>query len=85
MSDSDRDLEIVKGWKYLVKIAEEEDTIGTFRGYSMIGSESAVVIEIADKKLRFIPAEQILYMDLLENSQKEEPKTSKKGMDIYYG
>ncbi|MFA6709943.1 MAG: hypothetical protein WCR24_01190 [Candidatus Methanomethylophilaceae archaeon] len=85
MSDSDRDLEITKGWKYLVRIAEEKDAIGTFRGYSMVGSESAVVIEMENKRLRFIPVEQISYMELLENSLKEEPKTSKKGMDTYYG
>jgi len=85
MLESDKDLEITKGWKYSVKIAEEDDVIGIFRGYSMVGSGSAIVIEMEGKKLRFILAEHILYMDLLETGLKEEVKSSKKGMDIYYG
>ena len=51
----------------------------------MVGSGSAIVIEMEGKKLRFILAEHILYMDLLETGLKEEVKSSKKGMDIYYG
>lgn len=80
---SDKDLEITKGWKYLVKMIDNGTAVGAFAGYSMIGSESAIVLEMDDKKLRFIPSTQIAYLDLLESKEKKD--ASKKGSDVYYG
>jgi uncharacterized protein (DUF427 family) len=82
---TDNDLEICKGTKYLVRITEQkEDTIGVFKGYSMMGSETVLVMEMSGGKLRYIPVEQISYLDLLESGAKNEPEP-KKGRDIYYG
>ncbi len=78
---SDNELRI--GAKYLIRTAEEEDTIGLFSGYIMIGSESALVIEMEGGKIRYQPVSQISYIDLLESSDSE--KESKKGPEILYG
>ncbi len=67
--------------KYCVKISEEIDISGTFKGYSSIGGEVAMVIEKDDGRKRFIPLSQIMYIDELEISETvEEPKK----VDIYY-
>ena len=34
--------EIKVGSKYLIRTSEDDDTIGIFEGYAMLGSESAV-------------------------------------------
>ena len=67
--------------KYLIRIAEEDDTIGIFKGYLSIGGEVAMVIELDGGKLRFIPLTQIVYIDQLEIPKSEEQP---KKVDIYY-
>ena len=64
--------ELKVGSKYLVKTSEEEDTIGCFVGYSMIGTESAVVISTEGNRVRFIPVAQIVYIDLLQSAEEPE-------------
>ena len=59
--------ELKIGSKYLVRTSEEDDTIGRFAGYTMIGTESAIVVRMEGEKIRFIPVTQISYMDLLES------------------
>lgn len=73
----------VKG-KYLIRIADEDDTIGIFRGYAAIGSDPALVIEMNEGKIRFIPAPQVIYIDVLE-APESEPEPEKKKLDVYYG
>lgn len=72
------------GGKYLVKIADEQDTIGIFKGYFALGGDTAIVMEMADEKIRFIPVGQIIYIDVLEATPKEECPEPK-SRDIYYG
>ena len=67
--------------KYLVRIADEDDTIGIFRGYSSLGGDVAMVIEMDVGKMRFIPLSQIVYIDQLEIIK---PDSSPKKVDIYY-
>ena len=38
--------ELTVGSKYLVRTSEEDDAIGRFVGYAMVGTESAVVISM---------------------------------------
>ena len=76
-------LEIKVGSKYLVKIADEDDTIGHFAGYAMLGSESALVFRMDGDKIRYIPAGQIVIMDLLEAADEEEKKP--KTAELLYG
>ena len=67
--------------KYLIRIADEDDTIGIFKGYSSLGGDTAMVIEMDGGKIRFIPISQIVYIDQLEIPESKE-ETSK--VDIYY-
>ncbi len=67
--------------KYLIRIADEDDTIGVFKGYSSLGGDTAMVIEMDGGKIRFIPISQIVYIDQLEiPCSQEQPKK----VDIYY-
>ncbi len=67
--------------KYLVRIADEDDTIGIFKGYSSLCGEVAMVVEIDGGKMRFIPLAQIVYIDQLEAPESEKQP---KKVDIYY-
>lgn len=73
------------GGKYLVKIADEPDTIGIFKGYFALGGDTAIVMEMTGEKIRFIPVGQITYIDVLEAASNEESPEPKKNRDIYYG
>ena len=75
--------ELKIGAKYLIRSAEDEDTIGVFSGYAIIGSESALVIRMDGGKIRFFMVSQITYMDLLETSAEDE--RSKKRLEPFYG
>ncbi|MDD7423836.1 MAG: hypothetical protein PUK31_02375 [Candidatus Methanomethylophilaceae archaeon] len=75
--------ELKIGAKYLIRSAEDEDTIGVFSGYAIIGSESALVIRMDGGKIRFFMVSQITYMDLLETSAEDE--RSKKRPEPFYG
>ena len=74
--------ELKIGAKYLIRSAEDEDTIGVFSGYAIIGSESALVIRMDGGKIRFFMVSQITYMDLLETSAEDE--RSKKRPEPFY-
>jgi len=66
---------------YRIMFAEDKTMTGKFKGYSSIGSEIAVVMEPDGGGLRFIPVQQILYIDQLSLPKSEdEPKK----VDIYY-
>ena len=67
--------------KYLIRIADEDDTIGLFKGYSSLGGDVAMVIEMDGGRMRFIPLSQIVYIDELEIPKSEEQP---KKVDIYY-
>ena len=67
--------ELKAGSKYLIRTSEEDDTIGHFVSYSMIGTESALVIRMEGDRIRFIPVTQISYMDLLESAEEPEHRS----------
>ena len=67
--------ELTVGSKYLVRTSEEDDAIGRFVGYAMVGTESAVVISMEGERIRFIPVTQISYMDLLESAEEPERRS----------
>ena len=66
--------------RYVVHTTDEDDTRGIFKGYSSLCGEVAVVIE-TNRKLRFIPIAQIVYIDQLEIPESEKQP---KKVDIYY-
>jgi hypothetical protein len=72
------------GSKYRVNHGDEEHTVGIFRGYSAMGTETMMVFELEDKTLRFINLAQIIYLDLLEDAPKKSSKRKDSG-SVYYG
>jgi len=72
------------GSKYRVNHGDEELTVGVFKGYSAMGTETMTVFEMEDGMLRFVNLSQIIYMDLLEGSPKGKPKKKDSG-SVYYG
>ncbi len=56
------------GSKYLVRIADEEDTIGIFKGYCALGGDTALVIEMDGGKIRIIPVVQVVLIDILDSA-----------------
>ncbi len=63
--------ELTAGSQYDVTVPEEEPIRGCFAGYTMIGTESAIVLKMDGDKIRFIPVAQILYIDLIEAAKPE--------------
>jgi len=62
---------------YSVNLPEDKMVVGRFVGYSMIGTESAIVLRMKDDKIRFIPVAQIVYIDLIaaaKPERKERPE-----------
>ena len=82
-----RDTEITKGWKYQVNFAFANDSKsikGTFKGYSMMGSETAVVIETTTG-LTFVPVNKIFSIVLLEQGKEPAKPKKKEEPGVYYG
>ena len=76
-----KDIALKREGKYLIRIVDEDDTIGLFKGYSSLGGDVAMVIEMDGGRMRFIPLSQIVYIDQLEVPvSQEQPKK----VDIYY-
>jgi hypothetical protein len=78
------DFAVSVGSKYRVNHGDEELTEGIFKGYSAMGTETAMVFELADGTLRFVNLAQIIYLDLLEPGQKRPAKKRESG-SVYYG
>ena len=75
------EFEMNKGWKYSVKNTKDEIISGTFKGYSMIGSETALVMETPD--IVYVPVSKILSITLTESGPAAEPKKKEQG--VHYG
>ena len=79
------DYMITEGSKYRVNHGDEELTEGVFKGFSVIGNDTAMVFQLEDGTLRFINSSQIIFLDLLESAPVESaPKESEPG-SVYYG
>ncbi len=72
------------GSKCRVNHGDEELTTGVFKGYSAVGAETMMVIQLDDGTLRFINLAQIIYLDLLEDAPKKQSKKKEPG-SVYYG
>ena len=80
MSD---ELALVEGWTYSVS-TEKEKFEGSFKGYAMIGSGSAVVVKLPSGVTRFIPVANISYMDLVASADDRKAE-EKRPEPAYYG
>ncbi len=76
--------EISKGSRCLIRTAEEDDTVGSFEGYVMMGSDTAMVVRMDGDRIRYIPVAQISYVDLLEAAEPVQA-APKSGNGPYYG
>ncbi len=76
--------ELKAGSKYSIGFSDEENPpiMGEFLGYTMIGTESAIVLKRSPgNKIRFIPVSQIFYIDLIESA--EEPAVRSRPENLY--
>ncbi len=71
------------GSKYSVDYGGEEPAVGVFKGYSAMGTETAMVFELENGTIRFISLAQIIYLDLLEAPKKASKR--KETGSVYYG
>lgn len=72
--------ELKPGSVYTVTVDGNEVT-GTFLGYVMIGSETALVLNDEKGKV-YVPSPSITLMRLVKQAPEEGPESPK---DIYYG
>ncbi len=84
MNLTENEFMLNKGGRYLIRIPDEEDTIGTFRGYCALGEDTALVIEMAEGKVRFVPTSQITYIDVLDAGVREKTVPMSRS-DVNYG
>lgn len=77
--DEEREFVLTRGSKYRVLSVESRDrpmeTVGVFKGYSSIGPDEAMVLEIESKEgpgIRLIPLHMILAIDVLEAVEEVE-------------
>ena len=78
--------EIRKGSKCMVRTMDKAETEGEFLGYTMMGSENALVLRTEDGVVRFMIMANISYLDLTDQAPEEEDKDAiGRRADVYYG
>jgi len=77
------ELGMVEGWTYSVTTEKEPRSKGVFKGYAMLGSESAIVIQLAGGATRLIPISRIVFIDLIGSA--DGKKEEKRPESAYYG
>lgn len=76
-----KDYSLTVDGTYRIALGDDIDVTGTFKGYSSLGNEIALVIEMNGGQLRFVPVKEIRYLDLI---QLPKPEDEPKKVDIYY-
>jgi len=86
---------ITVGSQYLVRSVDARDkpleTKGKLRGFASIGQETAIVMELDESngemkgKLRFIPLNVIMSIDVLKAVDKAEEKSKDQTEGVYFG
>jgi hypothetical protein len=85
MTDQQRKFVLTEGSKYLIQSIGKRDelliTEGTFLGYTRIGSDEALCMEMEGKKgkLRILPVHMILAMDVISEAKPTTKKDARKG------
>jgi len=75
---------LTEGWRYSVVAGKDSVSEGVFGGYTMLGSESAVILRMSDGVIRMIPVASIVYIDLIESGERRRPD-DKRPESVYYG
>jgi hypothetical protein len=83
------------GSEYLVRSVDARDkpleTKGKLRGYASIGQETAIVMELDGSngelkgRLRFIPLNVIMSVDVVKAVDKSEEKSKDQPESVYFG
>lgn len=91
----DESFAMTVGSSYLVRSADARDkpleTKGKLRGYASIGQETAIAMEMDDShgetkgRIRFIPLNMIMSVDVLKTVEKPEEKTKDQPESVYFG
>jgi hypothetical protein len=86
---------LVAGSSYLIRSAESREkpmeTRGKLRGFASIGQETAVAMELDEShgdsagKIRFIPLNVIMSIDVLKSVEKQEEKKEQSPEGVYFG
>lgn len=86
---------LVVGSSYLVRSAEARDkpmeTRGKLRGFASIGQETAIAMELDEShgditgRIRFIPLNVIMSIDVLKSVEKQEEKKEQQPEGVYFG
>jgi len=79
---SENELGLTEGGRYSVAIEKGPDSEGIFKGYALLGTESAIVLQMHNGKTRIIPVARIVHIDLLVTSDR---KKDEKKPESYYG
>ena len=80
---SEKELGLVEGCRYSVTTEKDPTSKGVFKGYAMLGSESAIVLQISGVT-RFIPISRIIHIDLIGPGERRKAE-GKKPESGYYG
>ena len=81
---SENEIGLTEGGRYSVVIDKDIRSEGTFKGYAMLGSESAVVLQMSDGVIRTIPVASITYIDLIGSVERKR-SDDKRPESVYYG
>jgi hypothetical protein len=81
---SDKETGLVEGWRYSVTTEKEPKSRGVFKGYTMLGSESAIVLQLSGGMIRMIPIVRIMHIDLIGPGERKRTE-EKKPESGYYG
>jgi len=82
MSDKE-EFGLVEGWRYAVTTDKDPKSKGEFKGYVMIGSESAIVLQMSEGITRMIPVTRIVHIDSLGSGERR--KIERNQESVYYG
>jgi hypothetical protein len=81
---SDAELGLTEGCRYSVVTDKNTRSRGMFKGYAMLGTESAIVLQISEGTTRIIPIASIIYIDLIGSGERKR-QDDKKQESVYYG
>jgi len=91
----DESFTMTVGSSYLVRSADARDrpleTKGKLRGFASLGQETAIAMELDESygemkgKIRFIPLNMIMSVDVLKTVEKAEEKGKDQPESVYFG
>lgn len=83
------------GSSYLIRSADARDkpleTRGKLKGFASIGQETAIAVELDDSngeakgRIRFIPLNVIMSIDVIKSVEKTDEKSKDQPESVYFG